>query len=198
MTERKLHLPSLALLRSFESAARHQSFTQAAEELHLTQSAISRQVRELEETMGVPLFRRLGRRVVLTDAGRLFAADIAVDLDRLRQTSLRAIAAGDNRTTLRIATLPTFAARWLIPRLPSFEAANPDVEISLATRLEPFDLLTERFDLAIHYGAADWPNAHLTLLCREEMIVVSAPGAFADWPAERWPMAGGAIGRRCR
>lgn len=171
----KTYLPSLALLRSFECAARHQSFTLAAQELHLTQSAISRQVKELEEVIGTPLFLRLGRRVALTQAGREFAADIAIDLEHIRQTTFKAIAAGANGTLLRIATLPTFAARWLIPRLPLFEAAYRDVEVHLGTRLEPFDLVEERFDVAIHYGTHDWPNADLTKLCVEEMIAVASP-----------------------
>lgn len=174
MQVKNAHFPSLALLRSFECAARHQSFTLAAQELHLTQSAISRQVKELEEVIGVPLFLRLGRRVALTQAGRVFAADIAVDLDRIRQSTLRAISAGSSGKVLRIATLPTFAARWLIPRLPHFQAANPGVEVSLSTRLEPFDLLNDRFDLAIHYGRRDWPNVDLLELCSEEMVPVAS------------------------
>lgn len=188
MSQRAFHLPSLALLRSFESAARHQSFTLAAEELHLTQSAISRQVKELEGVMGISLFRRLGRRVALTDAGRIFAEEVAADLGRLRQTTLRAVAAGSAGSSLQIATLPTFAARWLIPRLHSFEHAYPNVTVSFATRLEPFDLLNARFDLAIHYGAADWPNADLSLLCTEEMVPVAAPDhALGDRP-DSWSL----------
>ncbi|MEM7570609.1 MAG: LysR family transcriptional regulator, partial [Pseudomonadota bacterium] len=102
MDIRKNYLPSLALLRSFECAARHQSFTLAAQELHLTQSAISRQVKELEEVIGTALFLRLGRRVALTEAGRVFAADIAVDLDHIRHTTFKAIAAGASGELLRI------------------------------------------------------------------------------------------------
>jgi len=168
-------LPSHAILRSFECAARQESFTLAAEELHLTQSAISRQVKELEQIVGASLFRRVGRRVVLTQAGRNLATELAVDLENIRQTVLRAIASGDQGTSLRIAVLPTFASRWLIPKLPDFASQNPDITINLATRLEPFDLEKERFDIAIHFGGNDWPGTKMLRLFGEEMIAVSSP-----------------------
>lgn len=172
-------LPSLAVLRCFEAAARRESFTLAAEELHLTQSAVSRQVRELEQTLGFPLFRRVGRRVVLSDAGRRFADELGTDLERLRQTVYQTIAAGDQRRALRIASLPTFANRWLIPRLEQFEAVNPDIVVSIGTRLEPFDFHRERFDLAIHFGSEDWPDTRMVRLCNEEVLAVAAPEFIA-------------------
>ncbi len=174
-SQRRL-LPSHAILRSFECAARHESFTQAAEELHLTQSAISRQVKELEQAIGTELFRRSGRRVVLTEAGQNLAKELAVDLENIRQTVLRAIASGDHGASLRIAVLPTFASRWLIPRLQSFTELCPDVTVNLATKLKPFDMEKERFDLAIHFGTDDWPDTKMVRLFEEEMIVVCSPG----------------------
>ena len=171
----KKHIPSFATLRSFESAARHESFTLAADELHLTQSAISRQVKELELSMGVNLFRRVGRHVVLTNAGKKFADDVSVDLERVRQTLARAILAGDKSTVLRIATMPTFASRWLIPKLPNFLESHPDIELSMAARMEPFNLSAGRFDLAIHYGKANWPNTQMTKICSEELFAVASP-----------------------
>ncbi len=171
----KKHIPSFATLRSFESAARHESFTLAADELHLTQSAISRQVKELELSMGVNLFRRVGRHVVLTNAGKKFADDVSVDLERVRQTLARAILAGDKSTVLRIATMPTFASRWLIPKLPNFLESHPDIELSMAARMEPFNLSAGRFDLAIHYGKANWPDAQMTKICSEELFAVASP-----------------------
>jgi LysR family transcriptional regulator, glycine cleavage system transcriptional activator len=168
-------LPSHAVLRSFECAARQESFTLAAEELHLTQSAISRQVKELEQLIGTDLFRRTGRRVVLTEAGRALAAELATDLENIRQTVLRAIASGARGTSLRVAVLPTFASRWLIPRLPDFSTRHPEVTVNLTTRLKPFDLAVERFDIAIHYGADDWPDTRMQQMFDEEMIAVCAP-----------------------
>ena len=168
-------LPSHAILRSFECAARQESFTKAAEELHLTQSAVSRQVKELEALIGTDLFRRVGRRVVLTDAGKNFARELAIDLENVRQTVLRAIAAGDRGASLRIAVLPTFASRWLIPRLSDFTDRHPHVTINLATRLKPFDMGRERFDIAIHFGTDDWPETKMVRIFDEEMIPVCAP-----------------------
>ncbi len=171
----KLHLPSHALLRSFECAARHQSFTKAAEELHISQSAISRQVCDLENMINIKLFRRAGRKVVLTNAGYDLAQEIRLDLQQIEHTLLRAITAGNKRSAIRLATLPTFGERWLIPKLSDFEQAYPDIEVSLATRFKPFDMEKERFDLAIHYGALDWPDTIMTKLCDENIIAVASP-----------------------
>ncbi len=168
-------LPSYSVLRSFDSAARHESFTLAAKELNLTQSAISRQVKELEQTVGVDLFRRVGRRVILTRAGQKFANDLATDLGNIRQTVMRAVSVGDMSSSLRVATLPTFASQWLVPKLLGFKKTHPNVEISLSTRLEPFDLEQEHFDIAIHFGQQNWPNTDMLLLCSEVMIPVASP-----------------------
>lgn len=172
-------LPSLPVLRSFEAAARHQSFTMAAEELGLTQGAISRQVRELEEFIGARLFARVGRSVQLTQAGRGFARDLGGDLARLRQSVTRAVAAGDGGSILSVAVLPTFGSRWLMPRLPDFCARHPDIQLSFSSRGEPFDLQEARCDVAIHFGRADWPGAQLTPLCPENLRAVAAP-AFIE------------------
>lgn len=169
------YLPSHAVLRSFECAARHESFTLAAEELHLTQSAVSRQVKELEEIIGTDLFRRVGRRVVLTPAGRNLAVELSVDLENIRQTVLKAISGGAAGAAIRVAILPAFASRWLIPRLSEFTALHGDIEISFATRLEPFDMNREHFDLAVHFGRKDWPGTDMQLLCSETMIAVASP-----------------------
>ncbi|MBM1633154.1 LysR family transcriptional regulator [Sulfitobacter mediterraneus] len=173
------YLPSHAVLRSFESAARHQSFTLAAGELHLTQSAISRQVKELENTVGTALFRRVGRGVVLTAAGQNLADGLAVDLENMHRTIMRAVSAGKMGAAIRVATLPAFASRFMIPRLPAFFERYPNIEVSLSTRLEPFDMSEGRFDLAVHFGKADWPGADLRYLCSETLIPVASP-AFID------------------
>jgi LysR family glycine cleavage system transcriptional activator len=169
------YLPSHSVLRSFECAARHQSFTLAAEELHLTQSAISRQVKELEDNVGTALFRRSGRRVLLTKAGRTLAEKLAVDLENIHQTIMRAVSAGRQGTAISMAVLPGFASRWLIPRLPEFSAQHPNIELNLSTRIKPFDLDREHFDLAIHFGTDDWPDTDMRELCTETMIAVSSP-----------------------
>lgn len=174
MPNARRFLPSFAVLRSFETAARHESFTLAAEELNLTQSAISRQIKDLEQMIGVHLFRRVGRRVKLTDAGAAFASDLQHDLERVRQSVFRAIAAGAQTEALRIATLPTFASRWLIPRLVEFEHDNPQIQVNLTTRLQQFDLTSEHIDAALHFGAQNWPEANMTKLCDERMVAVAS------------------------
>ncbi|MEZ5910804.1 MAG: LysR family transcriptional regulator [Paracoccaceae bacterium] len=174
MNQRR-YLPTYAVLRSFEAAARHQSFTLAAEELSLSQGAISRQVKELEQTIGTALFRRVGRGVRLTEAGFNFAQSLAQDLENIRQTVSRAIAAGSGHSVLRVSVLPTFGNRWLVPRLEDFTRRNPEVSLSLATRVRPFDLARERFDLAIHFGQEDWPDARMTHLCHETLLAIAAP-----------------------
>ncbi len=169
------YTPSISTLKCFEAAARHQSFTLASEELDLTQSAVSRQVKELEQTVGAQLFRRTGREVVLTRAGKRLATDVAVELENIRQIIMRAVSAGNMNSTLRIAILPTFATLWLIPRLPDFFEKHPELEISFSTRLEPFDLVSEQFDLAIHFGQENWPNTEMRKFFSERMIPVASP-----------------------
>ncbi|MFV0490396.1 MAG: LysR substrate-binding domain-containing protein [Pseudorhodobacter sp.] len=183
-----LHLPSLSILRSFEAAAKHQSFTLAAEELHVTQGAISRQVRELEGLVGVALFCKAGRGVSLTEAGRIFAARLHGDLDRLRQTVIETQAAGEGAQTLSIAVLPTFGSRWLVPRLPRFCAQHPEIQIALHSRPVPFDLTKESIDIAIHYGSSEWVGGDLTELCPEDLVLVASPALLDKYdirqPAE--------------
>ncbi|MFW8596128.1 LysR substrate-binding domain-containing protein [Cribrihabitans neustonicus] len=165
-------------LRCFESAARHQSFTAAGEELGLTQSAVSKKVKELEAELGFTLFQRSGRGVALTAAGQGLATDLAQDLAGLRASLQKAAAAGAGRSALRVAVLPAFANLWLIPRLPDFFRRHPEVELSFSTRLAPFDITREGFDLAIHYGMDNWPGTHMAPLFGEEVVPVCAP-AFA-------------------
>jgi LysR family glycine cleavage system transcriptional activator len=185
-----MRLPSLTHMRCFESAARHQNFTAAGEELGLTQSAVSKKVKELESVLGFELFQRVGRGVVLTPAGQGLATDLAQDLGSLKASLQKAVAAGAGRSALRIAVLPTFANRWLIPRLPDFFARHPEIELNFTTRLEPFDFSRTSFDLAIHYGLDNWPGTLMTELFGEQMIPVCAPDFFAaqdlagnpNWP----------------
>ena len=175
ISSQRRYIPSMAAIRSFEAAARHQSFTLAASELNLTQSAVSRQVKEMEHIVGAQLFRRTGREVILTRAGTRLASDLSSELDNISSVMMRAVSAGNMNSTLRVATLPTFATLWLIPRLPGFFKKHPDIEISFSTRLEPFDLAEENFDLAIHFGQKNWPNTQMRKFFSERMIPVASP-----------------------
>ncbi|WP_415714672.1 LysR substrate-binding domain-containing protein [Roseibium sp.] len=174
--ERDIPIPSISVLRCFEAAAKHQSFTAAAEELGLTQSGVSRQVKELEDQIGAALFRREGRGIRLTHAGKSLSNGLFSDLSRLRRTISQAVAAGETQELLSIAALPTFATRWLVPRLGDFKARRANLDLMLYSRSEPFDLVEQDIDVAIHFGANDWPGAKLTPLCPEDLVVVASPG----------------------
>lgn len=173
-------LPSMSVLRCFDAAARHESFTAAAQELGMTQGALSRQVKELEQHVGAALFRREGRGVRLTEGGRSLARHVAGDLDRLRSTISHAVAGGDQHEILTIAAPPTFAARWLVPRLQAFKARRPNLEVFIISRSDPFELTAEKVDVAIHFGRDNWPGAALAPLCPENLVVVAAPCLLSD------------------
>ncbi|MET3663304.1 LysR family transcriptional regulator [Aquamicrobium ahrensii] len=167
-------MPDLGKLQAFESAARHGNVTQAGRELSLTQSTISRQIRDLEVQLGVPLFERVRQRVVLSEAGRKFLPDARKLLEQGEAAMLRAMA-GSSASLLRLATLPTFGTRWLIPHLPGFLRAHPGVALDIASRSEPFDLEEQGFDAAIHYGQPIWANATCRYICQEVIVPVASP-----------------------
>ncbi len=168
-------LPSLPLLAAFEAAARTGSVTAAAQELALTQSAVSRQIRALEEQLGVTLFHRERQTIRLTPGGEAYAREIRDALAKISAASLK-LRANPSGGTLTLAVLPTFGSRWLTPRLPGFLAACPGVTVNLVTRSDPFDFRHEAVDAAIHFGLPDWPGADMVHLRGETMLPVCAPG----------------------
>ena len=137
---RKRRLPPLNALRGFEASARHLSFTKAAEELNLTQGAVSRQVQELEAYCGEPLFRRMTRRIELTPEGEQFFRVVEAMLDDLERAANR-FGRRDAKKKLTITALPTIATVWLMPRLHLFTSRNPDIEVRIVSSIEPADLL---------------------------------------------------------
>jgi LysR family glycine cleavage system transcriptional activator len=175
-------LPDLSVLQAFECAARHGSFTQAAAELNLTQSAVSRQIRTLEDQLHVTLFERIRKRVVLSAAGKALLPDVVRLLGQTEEMVLRAMAAPGGKDTLTVATLPTFGNRWLMKRLPAFLAEHPGTVLTVASRSEPFDLMAEDFDIAIHYGQPVWAHATCTYLCSEIILPVASPALLANQP----------------
>ncbi|ANQ85117.1 LysR family transcriptional regulator [Azoarcus olearius] len=168
-------IPSTAALQAFDAAARHESFTRAADELALTQSAICRQIAGLEDFLGVALFRRTRRGVRLTEAGLNYSRKVAARLDAVERDTLAVMAQRDSGATLEIATVPTFATRWLLPRLPGFLAQHPDVTINLSTRTRPFLFDETEFDAAIYFGDAGWPGTEAHFLMREYPVPVCSP-----------------------
>lgn len=177
LTSRRF-LPSTALLSAFEAVSRTGSVTAAAKELDLTQSAVSRQIKTLEEQLGVELFIRERQTVRLTLAGDGYAREIREALRRISSASLN-LRANPHGGTLNLAILPTFGTRWLAPRLGRFLAANPGVTINLVTRLSSFDFRLDSIDAAIHFGHPLWPGAELTFLMSEKTVPACSPN-FRD------------------
>ena len=167
-------LPSLPLLAAFEAAARTGSITQAASELSLTQSAVSRQIRALEGQLGVELFVREKQKIRLTLGGQVYAREIRDALGKISNASLnlRANPAGG---ALTLAVPPTFGARWLMPRVPRFLARHPQVSLNILSRLTQFDFRQDVIDAAIYFGAPQWTGVEMELLRGETVIPVCAP-----------------------
>lgn len=174
-------IPDMAVLQAFECAARHGSFTRAAAELNLTQSAVSRQIKTLETQLKVMLFERVRQRIVLSPAGKALLPQVATLLNQTEDMILRAMASSDGRNTLKIATLPTFGNRWLMRRLSGFVQANPGTVVNITSRSEPFDLASEDIDVVIHYGQPVWAHATCTYLCSEVILPVGCPSLLKSF-----------------
>lgn len=173
-------LPPFPALRAFEAAARRNSFTAAADELHVTHGAISRQVAALEAWVGVQVFHRNGKRVRLTEDGRRYLSkvqdafdSIAAATDQLRDTGVVHV--------LRVNALPTFAMKWLLPRLSQFQRMAPNVELRLATSNQPVETL-DSFDVAVRRGPAHWPNCASGQFLDESEIPVCSPALLKRLP----------------
>ncbi len=177
-------LPSLIALQALDAALRHENFSRAAAELHRTQGAISRQVAALEDQLGVLLFHRDHPRVVPTPTARRYGTQVRAILDRLAAATLEAKSGASHGGVLHLAILPTFGTRWLIPRIPDFYAAHPDVGLELTSRIGLFDFEVELLDAAIHYGEGLWPGARVAKLLDEEVAVVCSPDLAAGAPLE--------------
>ena len=196
-------LPPLSSLRAFEAASRHMSFSHAATELNVTQGAISRQIKTLEDYLGVALFRRLPRALELTDDGQQYITHVHNAFEQLYRAT-EAILDGRRTVTLNANVLPTFAMRWLIPRLPHFTAAHPSIEVRMVTSIKPADFRVEDNDIAIRVGPGlpgpegrapspidivmtnDWSDVRAVPLLPDELIVVCAP-ALRDGEAKAGP-----------
>jgi len=180
-----LRLPPISGLRALEAAARHLSYTRAAEELSVTQSAVSHQIRHIEALWEIQLFERRGRRLVLTEAGHALVPVIREFMQRLTST-LEELAGTDEDETgsLRISLLQSFAFKWLVPRLGEFNRQHPEINVWISTSEELTDLNREDVDLAIRLGYGHWPGLYVKFLFREYVFPVASP-AFLErhgWP----------------
>ncbi|KFX69371.1 LysR family transcriptional regulator [Pseudomonas taeanensis MS-3] len=177
-------MPSMTALQCFEAVARHLSFTRAAEELFLTQSAVSKQVAQLEEMLQHLLFRRIRRRLQLTPAGSLYLTEVNKILKQVEMSTHYILSYGGETEVLKVATQPTFGARWLIPHLKGFGAANPNIHLDIRNELEPFDLLQARADVVFFFGQGTWPGAECIELFGEQMVPVCAPDILPATPLD--------------
>jgi LysR family transcriptional regulator, glycine cleavage system transcriptional activator len=168
-------LPSLTALQFFDAAARHLSFTRAAAELCVTQSAISRQIRQLEDFIGQQLFHRSTNRLILTSTGAEYAAAVRLVLDQAEAATLQLMAYGGKGAQLTLALLPTFGSRWLVPRIGEFVALHPSLQLNIKTYIEPFAFETSDVDVAIHFGSDAWLGAVCHRLMGEVAVPVCAP-----------------------
>lgn len=173
-------IPSNSALLAFEAAARHGSFARAAEELALTEGAISRQIARLESFLGVALFERVGNRVRLAPNGTRYAVQVRESLDRLERDSLYLMGQPIEGASIDIAAIPTFATRWLIPRLKRFQDKHPNITVHIAERMDPFLLAGSGFDAAIHFEHPAWAGMHLHHLLEEVLVPVCSPALLED------------------
>lgn len=165
----------MSLLVAFDAAARHLSFTRAATELSLTQSAVSRQVQALEGLLEVPLFKREGRHIALTDLGAMYQQEVSAALHRIQNASLQTISYRTGGGSFHLAALPTFAAKWLMPRLSDFYARHPGTLIHVHSRIGQFDLQLAGMDAVIGVGDGTWPGLVSHLLVDEVLLPVISP-----------------------
>ena len=177
------NLPPLNALRAFEAAARHLNFTRAAEELNVTQTAVSHQVKLLEERLGFRLFRRLNNALILTEKGESYLPSIREAFDLLSE-STETLVGGEDVRTLTVSVLPNFALRWLIPRMSGFQARHPQLDLRLFTAYREMDFLREDIDVAIRLGD-DWPGLNCDYLFSSEIFPVCSPSLLKRRPLRR-------------
>ena len=171
-------LPPLKSVRAFEAAARRGSFNEAAEELFVTPSAISHQVKALEEYLGVSLFRRARRQVQLTIAGQRYLESISHALDEIDLATRRLLASA-NSGAVNISVAPAFLTRWLVPRMREFQTRHPDIELRLSPNSTPIDFTWSDIDMAVYFGDGKWPGLEVFFL-REVVLVPVCSPTFAE------------------
>src|SRR6267378_2829141 len=167
-------LPPLNALKAFEAAARSESFTRAAEELCVTQGAVSHQVKSLEDTLGIKLFNRERQRLVINDAGREYLNVVRDALDRIAAGTERVLQR-QNSGVLTVSTSPDFAAKWLVNRLGRFSEAYPGIDLRVSATMHHVDFAREEVDLAVRHGDGNWPGFEMNRLCTEQLFAVCSP-----------------------
>lgn len=183
---RRLH-PPLHLLRAFCTVARFGGVSRAAEALHLTQSAVSKQVQELERWVGVALFERSRKRLSLTPAGQRYEKAVSALLARLEAATLELITSGDEGGALHLSVLPTLAAKWLIPRLPQLRAQHPQITLHFVPYVQGYDFSDPELDCSILFGDGHWPGARAHYLTGNDVALIAPRAGAAGAPPLRGP-----------
>ncbi|AOG22082.1 LysR substrate-binding domain-containing protein [Acidovorax sp. RAC01] len=173
--------PPLHLLRAFSMVTRFGSVSRAAEALHLTQSAVSKQIKELEDWVGVALFERSRKRLALTPAGERYEKAVRAVLAQLEAATLELITSDDGGGALHLSSLPTFAAKWLIPRLPLFQQQHPQVTLHFVPYVHSYDFERPELDCSILFGEGHWPGAHAHYITGNEVALIAPRTRVADW-----------------
>ncbi len=176
--------PPIHLLKAFTTTARFGSVSRACEALHLTQSAVSKQISELEQLTGVLLFERIRQRLTLTPAGMRYEAAIRPILAQLEAATMELITGEDGGGALHLSTLPTFGAKWLIPRLPQFQGANPHIALHFVPYSQGYDFQRADLDCSILFGNGRWPGAIADYITGREVVLI-APRAMSHQPPLR-------------
>jgi len=167
-------LPPLNALKAFDSVARHESVSHAANELCVTPGAITKQIQHLESFLGAPLFIRRHRQIILNEKGKIFQRAVSKALLEI-QAAANSIKGSAQNSTLKIRSYTTFSIRWLIPHAPKFLSANPEISLELTTSLDPVDFARDNIDCAIRLGSGDWPNSTSTKLIDNVIVPVCSP-----------------------
>jgi LysR family transcriptional regulator, glycine cleavage system transcriptional activator len=179
-------LPPLNAVRAFEAAARHLSFTRAASELNVTQAAVSHQIKALEQWLEMPLFHRTPRALKLTEAGSDYLAGVRGAFDTLAEATERLTRSTSPRT-LTVSCLPSFASKWLLPRLDRYQSAHPDLDVRLETSIHLTDFTRQDVDLAVRMGLGLWPGLSVELLMTEVLFPVCSPALLGGPSPLRCP-----------
>lgn len=172
--------PPLHLLRAFSGVTRFGSVSRAADALHLTQSAVSKQIRELEDWVGVALFERSRKRLALTPAGERYEKAVRAVLAQLEAATLELITSNDGGGALHLSSLPTFAAKWLIPRLPQFQQQHPQITLHFVPYVHSYDFERPELDCSILFGDGHWPGAHAHYITGNEVALIAPRTLPAD------------------
>jgi LysR family glycine cleavage system transcriptional activator len=179
-------LPPLNSLRAFEAAARHLSFTKASEELNVTPGAISQQIKTLEEYLGLKLFKRQNRMILLTEHAQICLPYLSAGLDRLVE-GISAIEQIDIDKPLTVTVAEAFASRWLIPRLRNFQQRHPDIDVRFDASRELVDLVRDDIDIGIRFGSGDYPGLETDFLLAQDVYPVCSPSLIERGPPIQTP-----------